>query len=61
LKSLEKTPLSEIELQDIAQKFDSFSVILKLIKDDNNECKQNLSNYHLEQFKQSLDTYGISL
>ncbi len=61
LKSLEKAPLSEIELQDLAQKFDSFAVILKLIKDDDNSCKQNLSNYHLEQFKQSLDTYGIEI
>jgi len=61
LKNLEESPLSQNELQDLAQKFDSFSVILKLIKDDDNFCKQNLSNYHLEQFKQSLDTYGIDL
>lgn len=61
LKNLEKAPLSEEQLNDIAQNFDWFSVILKLLKDDNNLCKQNLSNYHLEQFKQSLDTYGISL
>ncbi|HCY21356.1 TPA: hypothetical protein DIC40_05950 [Patescibacteria group bacterium] len=61
LKNLEKAPLSELELKDIAQNFDNFSVILKLLKDDNNTCKQNLSNYHLEQFKQSLETYGINL
>lgn len=61
LKSLEKSPLSDAELESLAKNFDNFSVILKLIKDDNNECKQNLSNYHLDQFKQSLELYGIQL
>jgi hypothetical protein len=36
-------------------------VILKLIRDDDNYCKQNLSNYHLTQFQESLELYDINL
>ncbi|MDD3262863.1 MAG: hypothetical protein PHR61_03370, partial [Candidatus Absconditabacteria bacterium] len=61
LKNLENSSLSQVEIEDFVLKFNDFAVILKLIKDDNNECKQNLTNYHLEQFKQSMETYGISL
>jgi len=61
LKNLENSSLSQVEIEDFVLKFNDFAVILKLIKDDNNECKQNLTNYHLEQFKQSMEAYGISL
>ena len=61
LKNLEKSALSDTDLLNVAQNFDSFLVILKLVKDDDNSCRQNLSNYHLEQFKQSLEMYGIDI
>lgn len=51
--------LTQPELQEITDKFDNFLIILKLIRDDENACKQNLSNYHISQFKRALDEYGI--
>ena len=51
--------MKQTELDEITKKFDSFLVILKLVKDDDNSCKQNLSNYHIRQFKETMETYGI--
>jgi len=51
--------LTKTEITEITDKFDNFLIILKLIRDDDNTCKQNLSNYHISQFKQALDEYGI--
>jgi hypothetical protein len=45
----------------ITQKFNNILVILKLVRDDENECKQNLSNYHINQFKNALEEYNIAL
>jgi hypothetical protein len=62
MKSVEDSSLDDQQLQDIARKFDNFTVILKLLREnDNVVCKQNLSNYHLEQFRQSLKDYWIQL
>jgi hypothetical protein len=49
------------EITEITKKFDSFLVILKLLRDDDNACKQNLSNYHISQFKRVLEEYKISV
>jgi hypothetical protein len=51
--------LTKTEVTEITDKFDNFLIILKLIRDDDNVCKQNLSNYHISQFKRALDEYGI--
>lgn len=51
--------LTKAEVTEITDKFDNFLIILKLIRDDDNACKQNLSNYHISQFKQALHEYGI--
>lgn len=49
------------EVTEITKKFDSFLIILKLLRDDDNTCKQNLSNYHISQFKRALEEYKINL
>ena len=49
------------DITEITKKFDSFLVILKLLRDDDNICKQNLSNYHISQFRKILEEYKISL
>jgi len=49
------------DITEITKRFDSFLVILKLLRDDDNTCKQNLSNYHISQFKKILEEYNISL
>ena len=51
--------LTTTQITEITDKFDNFLIILKLIRDDDNVCKQNLSNYHISQFKQALSEYGI--
>ena len=51
--------LTKAEVTEITDKFDNFLIVLKLIRDDDNVCKQNLSNYHISQFKRALDEYGI--
>lgn len=48
-------------ITEITKKFDNFLIVLKLIRDDNNTCKQNLSTYHIAQFKKSLEEFNITL
>lgn len=47
------------EITEVTKKFDSFLVVLKLLRDDDNVCKQNLSNYHISQFKSVLLEYNL--
>jgi len=53
--------MTKSNIDDITAKFDSFLVILKLLRDDDNACKQNLSNYHISQFARALEEYGIAI
>lgn len=53
--------ISSDEVAEITKKFDNFLIILKLLRDDDNSCKQNLSNYHISQFKKALEEFNISL
>jgi len=53
--------ITSTEITEITKKFDSFLVVLKLLRDDDNTCKQNLSNYHISQFKRALEEYKITL
>ncbi|MEI8091675.1 MAG: hypothetical protein WCG98_05655 [bacterium] len=55
----ENKKLSKAEVEEITQKFDNFLVILKLLRDDDNTCKQNLSNYHISQFEHTLNEYNL--
>ena len=48
-------------ITEISKKFDNFLVILKLLRDDDNECKQNLSNYHIGQFKKALEEFNLTV
>jgi len=49
------------DITEITKKFDNFLIILKLLRDDDDTCKQNLSNYHIIQFKDALQEYNINL
>ncbi len=53
--------ISADEMNDITKKFNNFLIILKLLRDDDNNCKQNLSNYYIIQFKNVLQQYNIQL
>ncbi len=49
------------EMNNLTKKFNDFLIILKLLRDDDNTCKQNLSNYYIIQFKNVLQEYNINL
>jgi len=53
--------IAKSDIEDITKKFDNFLIILKFLRDDDNECKQNLSNYHIGQFQKALEEYKITL
>jgi len=53
--------ITDTEVTQVTKKFNNFLVVLKLLRDDDNTCKQNLSNYHVSQFKRTLQEYNISL
>jgi hypothetical protein len=53
--------ITSTEITEITKKFDSFLVVLKLLRDDDNTCKQNLSNYHISQFKKALEEYKLTI
>lgn len=55
------TTLTTSDIDSITKKFDNFLVILKLLRDDDNSCKQNLSNYHISQFTRILEEFDIDL
>jgi hypothetical protein len=61
MDKLQKSTLTEENLSNIIDRFDDFLIILKLIRDDGNQCKQNLSNYHIRLFQKILKEYNISL
>jgi len=55
------TKLTTTEVTEITKKFDNFLVILKLIRDDDNSCKQNLSTYHITQFTHAMQEYNLDV
>jgi len=52
--------IEKADIDEITKKFNNFLVILKLLRDDDNMCKQNLSNYHISQFKTILYEYDLN-
>ncbi len=58
---IENAWLTEQEVQDITKEFNNFLVILKLVRDDWNECEQNLSNYYMSKFRKSLIEYNLAV
>jgi hypothetical protein len=53
--------LTQEDFNILTKRFNNILVILKLVRDDDNECKQNLSNYHILQFQRAMVDYGIEL
>ncbi len=52
--------LSQSEIDDITKTYNNFLIVLKLVRDDGNECKQNLGNYYMGLFKSTMENYGIT-
>ncbi len=61
VQRLQKQSLTDDQLDILVKKFNNFLVVLKLMRDDDNSCKQNLTNYHINQLKQTLKEYNITI
>ncbi len=57
---IEEAWLTEDEINSLTKEFNNFLVILKLVRDDDNECEQNLSNYYMSKFRKSLIEYNLT-
>lgn len=51
--------LTRTDINAITNKFNNFLIVLKLVRDDDNKCKQSLSNYHIAEFKKMLSKYNL--
>lgn len=60
-KIIHNYSLTPANMDEITKKFNNFLIVLKLLRDDDNNCRQNLSSYYVNQFKKSLEEYKISL
>lgn len=60
LSNIEKDKsLTKSELEAITNKFNNFLIILKLVRDNDNVCKQTLSNYHINEFKNIIEKHDL--
>ena len=53
--------ITDEDINLITRKFNNFLVILKLVRDDENKCRQSLSNYHILQFQRTMEEFNIEL
>ena len=56
---IEEENLSQTKLDEITEDLNNFLIVLKLVKDDDNECKQNMSQYYINRFKKTLIKYKL--
>lgn len=59
ISELKDRNLTSEQMQDFMKTYSNFFVVVKLLGDDDNSCKQNLSNYYIKQFQDELMQYGI--
>jgi len=52
--------LDQSELDSITKTYNNFLVVLKLARDDDNDCKQNLGTYYMGLFTSTMESYGIT-
>lgn len=58
-EKIENKNLSQNALDEIAEDLNNFLMITKLVKDNNNECKQNMTKYYINRFKNTLEKHWI--
>ena len=56
---VEDKGLPQYALNEITEDLNNFLIVVKLVKDDNNECKQNMTEYYINRFKKTLINYWI--
>ena len=56
---IENKKLPQNVLDEITEDLNNFLIIVKLVKDDNNECKQNMTQYYINRFKNKLERFWL--
>lgn len=56
---VENKKLPQYAIDEITQDLNNFLIVVKLVKDDNNECKQNMTQYYINKFKKTLIKYWL--
>ena len=59
VKRIEGKAFSQRDLNEIFEDLNNFLIVVKLVKDDANECKQNMSQYYINKFKKTLIKYKL--
>lgn len=57
---VESAWLDKAAIDKVTQEFNDFLIILKLVRDDDNQCEQNLSNYYMSKFRNTLGKYDLT-
>ena len=52
--------MTESDVKALTNDFNEFLVVLKLVRDDEWSCKQNLSNYYMSKFRNGLSKYNLT-
>lgn len=58
-EKIENKNLSQHALDEITEDLNNFLIVVKLVKDNNNQCKQNMTQYYINRFKNTLEKHGI--
>ena len=59
VKRIEGKAFSQRDLDEIFEDLNNFLIVVKLVKDDENACKQNMSQYYINRFKKTLIKYKL--
>ena len=59
VKRIDGKAFRQSELDEIFEDLNNFLIIVKLVKDDENACKQNMSQYYINRFKKTLIKYKL--
>ena len=59
VKRIDGKAFSQKDLDEIFEDLNNFLIVVKLVKDDNNACKQNMSQYYINRFKKTLIKYKL--
>ena len=52
INKTKNTTMSQAELNEVVLRMNNFFLIVKLLRDDDGTCQQNMSNYYIAQFEQ---------
>ena len=57
---IEKQKLEQREIDEITEDLNNFLMVVKIVKDDENDCKNNMNQYYINRFKKTLIRYNLA-